>query len=80
MRWGIFSMALAAFAAGCRTVPVTGRTQFVVLTVGYENRLGAASYQEYKTKYNPTSNERQQAVLRRVGQALARASDQTSFA
>lgn len=73
-------MSMLAFAAGCRTVPVTGRSQFVVLTAGYENRLGAASYNEYKSKYKPTNNERQQEVLRRVGQALARVSEQTNFA
>lgn len=72
-------MSLIALAAGCRTVPVTGRSQFVVLTAGYENRLGAASYNEYKNKYKPTNNERQQEVLRRVGQALARVSGQTDF-
>ncbi len=73
-------MSMLAVAAGCRTVPVTGRTQFVVLTAGYENRLGASSYQEYKSKYGPSANECQQAVLRRVGQALARVSGQTNFA
>ena len=73
-------VALLLVAAGCRTVPITGRTQFVVLTEGYENNLGASSYQEYKSKYKPTANERQQAVLKRVGQALARVSGQTGFA
>jgi len=68
-----------AFSHGCRTVPITGRTQFVMLTAGYENSLGASSYQEYKDKYRPTANERQQEVLRRVGKALAAVSGQTDF-
>lgn len=80
MRWGILLLALAALATGCRTVPVSGRKQFVVLTEGYENSLGASSYNEYKNKYKPTTNERQQAVLKRVGQALAKVSGQTGFA
>ena len=80
MRWGILFLAVAALAAGCRTVPISGRKQFVVLTEGYENNLGAASYKEYTSKYKPTANERQQAVLKRVGQALAKASGQTGFA
>ena len=71
--------ALLLAAAGCRTVPISGRKQFIVLTAGYENNLGASSYEEYKSKYKPTSNERQQAVLRRVGEALAQASGQTDF-
>lgn len=72
-------VALMLVVMGCRTVPVSGRKQFVVLTEGYENNLGAASYMEYKNKYKPTSNERQQAVLKRVGQALAKVSGQTGF-
>jgi predicted Zn-dependent protease len=72
-------VALMLVVMGCRTVPVSGRKQFVVLTEGYENNLGAASYQEYKAKYKPTANERQQAVLKRVGQALAKVSGQTGF-
>ncbi len=72
-------VALLLAVTGCRTVPVSGRTQFVVLTEGYENNLGASSYMEYKNKYKPTSNERQQAVLKRVGQALAKASGQTRY-
>ena len=79
MRWVVLSLALALLATGCRTVPVSGRKQFVVLTESYENSLGASSYNEYKNKYKPTNDERQQAVLRRVGQALARVSGQTGF-
>lgn len=72
--------ALLLVVTGCRTVPVSGRRQFIVLTEGYENNLGSSSYMEYKNKYKPTSNERQQAVLRRVGKALADVSGQTNFA
>ena len=71
--------ALGAVAAGCRTVPISGRTQFIVVTEGYENGLGVSSYQEYKSKYKPTSNEAQQEVLRRVGKALAEVSGQANF-
>lgn len=73
-------VALLLVVTGCRTVPITERKQFVVLTAGYENNLGASSYQEYKNKYKPTANESQQAVLRRVGKALAAVSGQTDFA
>ena len=73
-------VALLLVVTGCRTVPITERRQFVVLTASYENSLGASSYHEYTTKYKPTANERQQAVLRRVGKALAAVSGQTDFA
>ena len=33
-------MAVAALAAGCRTVPISGRKQFVVLTDQQMARLG----------------------------------------
>ena len=81
MRNGVFAVAMVAavLVSGCRSVPITGRTQFLALPAGYENRLGASSYNEYKAKYKPAANERQQAVLRRVGKALAKVSGQTDF-
>ncbi|MCR5414631.1 MAG: M48 family metallopeptidase [Kiritimatiellae bacterium] len=77
----LFSAGFAALlaAAGCRTVPETGRTQFVVLTSSYENNLGAANYKECMGQYKPVSDARQQEVLRRVGNALASVSGQADF-
>ena len=76
----ILSAALIAALAGCRTVPMTGRTQLMLSSSASENELGASAYNEYKQQTKPTSNANQQAVLARVGNSIKDASGETSFA
>lgn len=71
--------ALAAFATGCRTVPMTGRSQLMLSTADSENSLGATAYSEYKTKSPPTKDAAQQQMLQRVGNAIAAVSGETTF-
>ena len=44
-------IVLASCLCSCRSVPVTGRSQFLLTTESYENSLGAESYEEYKAEY-----------------------------
>ncbi len=59
---------------------MTERTQFLVLSSGYENNLGVESYQQYKSRYPRTSNEHYQTALTRVGNALKNVAEQDDFA
>ena len=70
---------LFACLAGCRTVPMTGRTQLMLSSSDSENSLGATAYSEYKAKSPPTKNAAQQELLQRVGKSIAEASGETSF-
>ena len=75
----IAALAVALAAAGCRTVPITDRTQLMLSTESCENQLSATAYDDYKRDSKPTSNAAQQALLQRVGTAIKNASDEKSF-
>jgi predicted Zn-dependent protease len=79
MKTKIFSRlaaaALAAWSAiiltGCNTVPVTGRSQFNVMSSGQEMQLGLTSFDELK-KQTPVSNDAAaKALVQRIGQRIA---------
>ena len=74
-----YSLLIALAAVGCRTVPMTGRTQLMLSSADSENELGASAYAEYKRQTPPTGNAAQQALLQRVGEAIKNAADEKSF-
>lgn len=73
-----FSFAIFAFT-GCRSVPVTERTQFLLTTEGYENQLGEEAYQEYKKEYKASANTRYNQALSNCGNAIRKVADQKDF-
>lgn len=80
MKYIILSAVIASLFVGCRTVPMTGRTQLMLSFESQENAMGASAYLEYMEKEKPTSNSRQQEVLKRVGNALKEYTSDTGFA
>ena len=72
--------ALAALATGCRTVPVTGRSQLMLSSDASEREMGATAYSEYKSQTKPSRDSSQQALLARVGAAVSEAAGDTGFA
>jgi predicted Zn-dependent protease len=75
----IFYSILATALAGCRTVPMTSRSQLMLSTASSENELGASAYTEYKEQTKPVDNADQQALLKRVGTAIKDVSGVTDF-
>lgn len=63
-------IVLACGLCSCRSVPVTGRSQFLLTTESYENSLGAESYEEYKAEYPRSKNAEYNAALERCGNAI----------
>ena len=49
-------LVLTCGLCSCRSVPLTGRSQFLLTTESYENSLGAESYEEYKQEYPVSKN------------------------
>ena len=66
----LFSLALTCALCSCRSVPITGRSQFLLTTSSYENSLGAESYEEYKQEYPKSTNAEYNAALERCGNAI----------
>ena len=77
----IFALAMVAtaVATGCRTVPMTNRSQLMLSTAASENELGASAYVEYKQQTPPSADAAQQALLQRVGEAIKNAADEKTF-
>lgn len=71
--------AVALAFAGCRSVPITDRTQLMLSAEGTENAEGLSAYNEYKSQYRPTSNAAQQQLLQRVGNAIKDVAGDTGF-
>lgn len=74
----LFQLA-AFYFTGCRSVPITDRTQLLLTTSGYENNLGASAFSEYKAKYKRSANAEYNQALRRCGKAVSRVAEQDDF-
>ena len=66
---------LAAFAAGCATNPVTGRSELALISEGQEIQMGRQYAEEVKAAYGLYDNAGVQAYVSRLGMELARASE-----
>ncbi len=75
----LFLVVLASALCSCRSVPVTGRSQFLLTTESYENGLGADAYAEYKKEYPKSTNAEYNAALARCGNAIKAVADMDEF-
>lgn len=75
----MLAVAAVAVLAGCRTVPMTGRSQLMLSSEDYENSLGEETFKEYRQKYRASSNQAYQQALNRVGQAVKAAAKQDTY-
>ena len=75
----LFLSVLACCLCSCRSVPVTGRSQFLLTTASYENSLGAESYEEYKQEYPKSTNAEYNAALERCGNAIKAVAGENDF-
>ncbi|HEY8370086.1 MAG TPA: M48 family metallopeptidase [Thermodesulfobacteriota bacterium] len=64
----------AALAAGCATVPETGRSQLILLSESQEIALGLQAYQEILKGQKVSTDPAANAQVKRVGERIARAS------
>lgn len=77
-------MALAAAViltglTGCKTEPVTGRHQLMLMSSEQETTAGAQAYQEVLSKAKISTDAVDTKILRRVGQRIAAVANQPSF-
>lgn len=67
--WVILAVVLAT--SGCRSAPVTGRKQMLLLGEESEKTMGASAYQEVVAKEPPSQNRQYVDMVHRVGQRIA---------
>lgn len=65
--------------AGCRSTPVTGRRQLLLIPESQEISMGVSAYQEMMQEETPTANARFQQMVDRVGRRIAAVSNRDDF-
>lgn len=72
-------LALALALGACRTVPYTGRKQMLLISPGQEQQMGLQAYRETLAQSKLSTDADKVALVRRVGERLAKAADQPDF-
>ena len=77
MRFWIALILLGAVA--CETVPITGRSQLVLVPEGTEVQMGLESYQQILSKAKLSTDPRLTEQVTRVGRRIAEATGRTDY-
>jgi predicted Zn-dependent protease len=78
-RVGGLGLVLLIVAVACRTVPITGRSQLILLPEGTELEMGLKSYQDVLKKATVSTDAAATALVSRVGGRVARATGRTDY-
>lgn len=70
---------VVALYAGCRSAPITGRKQMLLLPEDQELSLGATAYQETVAKEKLSTNPQYTAMVERVGRRIAAVADRKDY-
>jgi predicted Zn-dependent protease len=76
----MLALLAAAGAAGCQTVPVTGRRQLMLLPEGAELSMGLTAYREVLSQSHVSTDPALNEQVTRVGRRIAEATGRTDFA
>ena len=74
----LLALVLVALVA-CETVPISGRSQLVLIPEGTEVKMGLDSYQEILSKSKLSTDARANEQLSRVGRRIADATGRTDY-
>jgi len=66
---------LAVVLSGCNTVPVTGRSQFNLMSPGQEAQLGLTSFDQLKKETPISKDPAANALVQKVGKRIAAVAD-----
>ncbi len=72
---GLVGAGALLLGPGCQTVPVTGRTQFNVISSAEESELGLRSFEQLKKEAAINHDPAVNAAVQRVGKRVAAAAD-----
>ena len=64
---------------GCRSAPITGRKQLVVVPEGKELSLGAEAFQKTLSESPRSSNTAAAEIIKRVGQRIAAVAQRSDY-
>ena len=75
----LFVVGAASCCCGCRTTPITGRRQMLLLPEQQEIAMGVSAYQEVTASEPASTNTQYIEMVDRVGQRIAEASDRSDY-
>jgi metalloendopeptidase OMA1, mitochondrial len=78
----VLSTLLAFFllaSVGCRTTPITGRSQLLLVPEQQEIAMGLSAFEETKSKEPLTTNQAHIELVQRVGQRIAAVADRPDY-
>lgn len=70
LSWGLACLVVV-ISCGCRSAPITGRKQFVIIPESQEIEQGAAAFQDIRSKEGDASTSPAAEIVRRVGNKIA---------
>jgi predicted Zn-dependent protease len=73
------TVILALLFIGCTKAPITGRKQFIMISPQEEIQLGYQSAKEVLTKQKISRDPQMNAMVRRVGERIAKATGQNNY-
>ena len=74
------ALVLVLLVAACQTVPVTGRSQLILLPEGSELQMGLSSYEQILNKSKVATDARVNEQVSRVGRRIAEATGRSDYA
>ena len=72
-------LLLLGLAVACQTVPITGRSQLMLLSEPEEARIGVQAYQEIMRKSKVSMDPALSALVTQVGARIAQATGRTDY-
>lgn len=72
-------ISTSSLLSSCRTVPVTGRSQFILTSVEQEKALGLSAYKQYKSKFSKSTNPTYNAAMNSCASAIVKATEYTEY-
>ena len=72
-------LLLVLSTVACQTVPITGRSQLIVIPEGTEVKMGLDSYQQILSKSKVSSDPRVVEQVTRVGRRIAAATERSDY-
>lgn len=76
----LFTLFLVSFPIlSCYKAPVTGRSQFIILTQSQENEMGLTAFKEVLKNEELSDNQSYNNAVTRVGQRIAAVSDTQNY-
>ena len=72
-------VVLLSFIAACRSTPVTGREQLILIPESQEIQMGLTAYQQVLSKSKLSNDPEKVAMVRRVGERIAAVANKPDY-